>query len=172
MPRADLDAHFSKIDALIVEIDALVPAGNGYQAVSFRADLAGLLVVAIAATYETCVKEILFTYANGRHIDFGAFASRNYDRLNSRVKIQDLEGYCELFDPAIKKRFQARLSARKASILKRTKENIGTSYSQILLWRHDFAHAWNKNTTIEEAARTHRFGKRVIYTFDDAFNRP
>ena len=172
MPRADLDLHFEKIDDLIEEIEALVPSSSGYQAVKFRADLAGLLVVAMAATYETCIKEILYSYANGRHSDFGSFAARNYKKLNSRIQVKDLKGYCELFSPEIKGRFGERLKDRKAKLLARTGQNIETCYEQVLTWRHDFAHAWNRNSTIEEAARTHRAAKRIIYVFEDAFNRP
>lgn len=172
MPRCDLDTHFRNIDSLISEINHIVPNGAGPRQTSFRSDLAGLLVVAVAATYETCVKEVLGSYAASRHVDFGSFAVRNYGKLNSRVRVSDLLTYCELFDPAIKKRFKERLSKRKAALLNRTKDNIEVSYEQILTWRHDFAHAWNKNTTIEEATRTHLAGKRVLYVFDDAFNRP
>lgn len=172
MPRADLDVHFSKIDDLISEIDSLVPANSGYRAVQFRADLAGLLVVAIAATYETCVKEVLYEYANRHHNAFGGYARRSYEKINSRVLVKDLTKYCEIFDPAIKARFKSRLKAKKGAVLDRTGKNIETSYEQILDWRHEFAHAGNRNTTIEEAAKTHRIGKRIIYLFDDAFHRP
>lgn len=51
MPRSDLDVHFVRIDDMVSEIDELVPPDSSAQ---FRADLAGLLVVAMAATYETC----------------------------------------------------------------------------------------------------------------------
>ncbi|QOD63842.1 hypothetical protein HGK82_00795 [Ochrobactrum sp. MT180101] len=172
MPRADLDAHFSKIDDLISEINGLVPADSGYRAVQFRADLAGLLVVAMAATYETCVKQVLYEYADSHHIAFGGYARRSYEKINSRVLVRDLTKYCEIFDPVIKGRFQDRLKARKKALLDRTGKNIVTAYEQILEWRHEFAHAGNRNTTIEEAANTHRIGKRIIYLFDDAFYRP
>lgn len=162
MPRADLDAHFSKIDALIAEIDGLVPS-TSYRSVQFRADLAGLLVVAMAATYETCVKEVLFEYANRHHIAFGGYAFRNYEKLNSRVLVKDLKKYCELFDPVIQARFKTRLTAKKKTLLDRVGKNIETSYEQILSWRHDFAHAGIRQTTIEEAAATHRIGKRILY---------
>jgi RiboL-PSP-HEPN len=170
MPRADLDLHFAKIDALIAEINGFVPSTD-YRAVQFRSELAGLLVVAMAATYETCVKDILYEYANRHHVAFGKFALRNYEKLNSRVQINDLRKYCELFDPAIKLRFRDNLSTRKKSLLDRTGKNIETSYEQILSWRHDFAHARIRNTTIEEAGATHRLGKRVLYVFDEAFSR-
>lgn len=171
MPRADLDAQFTRIDALVNEIQQLVPENN-YQNVQFRADLAGLLVVAIAATYESCVKETLFAHANSHHAAFGGFTRRNYERLNSRIRLDDLSGYCTLFDPAIKVRFKDRLRTRKTKLLERVGKNIEVSYGQILAWRNDFAHAGIRNTTIEEAAQTHRIGKRVLYVFDDAFCRP
>ena len=171
MSRTDLDIHFSKIDALIIEIDSLVPSVS-YRSIQFRADLAGLLVVAMAATYETCVKEVLYEYANRQHIAFGAFALRNYEKLNSRVQVRDLKKYCETFDPAICARFKTRLASKKQMLLDRAGKNIEASYEQILSWRHDFAHAGIRQTTIEEAAATHRIGKRVLYVFDDAFNRP
>ena len=116
MPRADLDRHFGKIDELIAEINEIVPSSS-YRAVQFRADLAGLLVVAMAATYETCVKEILFEYANKKHADFGGFAMRNYEKLNSRINVKDLKRYCEMFDPTICSRFKYDLTMKK-------KENI------------------------------------------------
>lgn len=170
MARADLDAHFAKIDALIAEIDKHVPAGEGYQEVRFRADLAGLLVVAIVATYESCVKEVLISYAKGRHSDFGQFASNHYDHLNSRIKVADLKRYCKLFSPEIEGRFKDKLNKRKSLIPAHLKKDINDSYEQLLDWRHEFAHALNNNTTIEEAAKTHLFGKRVLYAFDEAFS--
>ena len=168
MPRCDLDAHFSQIDVLISEANAIVPPSS-YKNTKFRADLAGLLVVAIAATYETCVKEILFEYADSKHNAFGAFARKNYQRLNSKIRVNDLTYYCELFEPSIRINFKSRLAIRKRNLLDRVGINIETSYEQILTWRHDFAHARIRNTTIEEAARTHSAGKRVLYVFDTVF---
>lgn len=172
MPRAELDTHFAKIDTLIAEIEGFVPSSSDYRSVQFRADLAGLLVVAMAATYETCVKEVLYDYANNHHANFGGFTRRNYEKLNSRVQINDLKRYCELFAPEIKARFKDRLAIKKKALLDRVGKNIETSYEQILSWRHDFAHAGTRCTTIEEATSTHRVGKRVLYVFDDAFSRP
>lgn len=170
MPRVDLDENFRKVDTLIAEINSLVPADGNYEGVQLRADLAGLLVVAMAATYETCVKEIMCSHASTRHDAFGQFAQRNYLKLNSRISINDLKKYCGLFSPLMEKSFKNDLSSTKKKILSRTGKNIETAYEQILAWRHDFAHAWNRNTTIEEAAQTHRLAKRVLYAFDRIFS--
>lgn len=170
MSRADLDLHFAKIDELIKEINELVPS-HSYRSIQFRSDLAGLLVVAMAATYETCVKEILFEYANRHHVFFGAFAQRNYEKLNSRIKVNDLEKYCKLYDPILCQKFRNSLSKKKKLLLERIGKNIETSYEQILSWRHDFAHARIRNTTIEEASETHKMAKRVIYILDEALTK-
>lgn len=172
MPRADLDERFQKINALVAEINIIAPAHSTFNITMMRADLAGLLVVAIAATYESCVKDILFSYANARHSDFGQYAERNYERLNSRIRVKDLSGYCSLFDPLKKKKFALDLKTSKQRITEKTGKNIETSYDQILDWRHDFAHSWNRNTTIEEAIETHRFAKRIIYLFDRTMHTP
>lgn len=168
MARADMDCHLNKIDDLALEIRKHVPADNiGAQA--FRADLAGLLVVTIAASYEACVKETLISYASRHHVAFGNFAQNNYSRINSRIKINDLKGYARLFDTNIEQAFKAKIQEKKSRISARVGINIESRFEQILNWRHDFAHAWKTNTTVEEALITHRFGKRVLYAFDEAF---
>ncbi|MCU4181655.1 HEPN domain-containing protein [Bosea sp. BH3] len=169
MAKSDVIRQLSTLDDLIEEINSLIPSSSP-RSVTFRADLAGLLVVAMAATYETCVKEILCDYASRHHAAFGGFTVRNYERLNSKIRVSDLKKYCETFDPAIHSRFKRNLSQKKNSILERTGSNIETSYEQILNWRHDFAHARGRNTTIEEAVKTHTSGKRILYIFDDAFS--
>ena len=118
------------------------------------------------------MKDVLYAYASRQHVAFGDYAQRSYEKLNSRIAVRDLKKYCEIFDPSICNRFRSRLAERKRLILARAGKNIETSYEQVLSWRHDFAHARIRNTTIEEAAATHRVGKRILYIFDDAFNRP
>ena len=169
MPRADLDVHFNRIGQLVAEMRQFVPS-DVVGAAQFRADLAGLLVVSMAASYENCVKETLVTFASGRHAAFGNFTSNNYERLNSRISIRDLHRYAGIFDDGVRDRFKTLLDQRKRRIDARIGKNIESSYTQILNWRHDFAHAGVRNTTIEEAMVTHRLAKRVLYAFDEAFN--
>ncbi|NBC37756.1 hypothetical protein GTZ99_14465 [Novosphingobium sp. FSY-8] len=170
MARADLDAHFAKIDELTEEIERIVPT-DGYQNVQFRSDLAGLLVVAIAATYESCVKDVLYERALRHHVAFGAFAERNFEKLNSRIQIKDLKKYCQLFGSgALQNEFRDRLKERKEKLLQRSGKNIENCYEQVLEWRHAFAHAMVRNHTIEEAVNTHRCAKRVLYVFDEVIS--
>lgn len=166
--RSDLNPHFDRIDKLAEEINSFVPS-DARGASQFRADLAGLLVVTIAASYESCVKETLVNYASNCHESFGQFTINNFSKLNSRISINDLFRYTKLFDERINRSFTYYLKRRKEGINRKIGKNIEHSYEQILSWRHAFAHAGIRNTTIEEALAMHRLAKRVLYAFDEAF---
>jgi RiboL-PSP-HEPN len=168
MARGELGSHFQKIDKLVQEISHLVPAKTP-EANEFRADLAGLLVVAIAASYEACVKEILVRFAAKHHEIFGEFAGNHYRKLNSKISIGDLNGYAKLFGAPVYNNFQTTLKVRSETINRRLGQRIEDHYGNILGWRHAFAHSWARNTTVEEVTKTHRFAIRVIYSFDEAF---
>lgn len=88
----------SEIKDLVDNIDTFVPQGapkNNY----FRSDLSGLLVVSLAATYENCVKDIIIEHAENYHPAFGRYAEKQYERLNSRVNLNDLYGYAKKLAP-------------------------------------------------------------------------
>jgi hypothetical protein len=163
MPRADLDSRFKRIDQLAAEIYQFVPAAQ-VGITQFRADLAGLLVVLISASYEACVKDTLVTFATKHHSAFGVFTINNYKKLNSKITIDDLYRYAATFDQDIHDRFKNLVTQRKMKINRRVGKNIESCYKQILSWRHDFAHAGLRNTTVEEALATHRLSKRILYS--------
>jgi hypothetical protein len=165
--RSDIDAILGRATFLAHEINKFVP--NDPKAIEFRADLAGLLVVAMAASYESCVKETLITFASRHHDQFGIFAQSHFRKLNSRISLQDLYGYAKTFDKTVHKKFTQLIESRKSKLVTRIGRDFTTAYSQILSWRHDFAHAGLRNTTVEEALATHCLAKRVLYSFDDAF---
>ena len=139
------------------------------QASEFRADLAGLLVVAIAASYEACIKDILISFATRHHSVFGEFATNQYSRLNSKITISDLNSYCKTFSKSRHESFKQLLKQRSDKINERLGQRIENHYANILGWRHAFAHSWVRSTTVEEVIRTHKFAIRIIYCFDQAF---
>jgi RiboL-PSP-HEPN len=165
MLRSDLDLEFARIDELVRDMNTNVPSSTAYQNIKFRADLAGLLVVAIAATYENCVKEILYSWAATHNAAFEKYARRRYAKINSRISISDLKSYCELYDPSLKQGFKSKLTKKKDAILNRTGISIEIMYEQLLEWRHEFAHTGTRNTTLEEAVQAHLYAKRVLYVF-------
>lgn len=167
MARADLYPILARVEQLAMEIENFVPLN--ISNIQFRADLAGLLVVAIAASYESCVKETLVNYAGKRHPQFGIYAQNQYSKLSSRVRISDLYLYARTCDNAIHHRFGVIIKDRKNKLVQRVGMDFTKSYNQILNWRHDFAHEGLRNTTVEEALLTHTYAKRVLYAFNDSF---
>ncbi|WP_426163803.1 HEPN domain-containing protein [Sandarakinorhabdus sp. DWP1-3-1] len=150
-------------------MDLFVPASmRGVTA--FRADLAGMLVVSIAAAYESCVKDTMITHAARFNVEFENFTAKNYEKLNSRISVKDLKNYTKMFDPTIHEKFRLTLVRRKALMLRITGKSIESEFENILSWRHAFAHAGTRVTTIEEAANTHRIARIVIFSFFDAFH--
>lgn len=155
------------IDRLYDEIVRFVPQDTAV--LQFRSDLAGLLVVAMAASYENCVKEILISRCSSFHESFGTFATNLYSKLNSRITVKDLGDYAKLFGVGKRDHFKDSLKIKRAAILGRTGKDISERYQQILDWRHQYAHAGQQNTTVEEAFAAHTFAKRVIYVFAECF---
>ena len=168
--KSDLNSHFARIDELGKNISQHVPI-NKRGTSSFRADLAGLLTVSIASTYENCVKDILQNYAFRHHENFGIFTINNFEKLNSKISINDLNRYSKVFNSSVHEKFKLELAKTKSRIRDNTGKNIETIYEQILIWRHDFAHAGKRNTTIEEALNHHRFAKHILLSFSHAFDR-
>ena len=166
MPSHDVRALLAPIDRLYDEITQFVPQDT--QRLQFRSDLSGLIVVAMAASYENCVKETLVSYCGSHHPEFGAFAANQYRKLNSRVGLNDLINYAKLFGSVKSDSYKLILKSRRAAILDRTGKDISERYEQILQWRHQYAHAGQQNTTVEEAFAAHTLGKRVIFAFADA----
>lgn len=167
MARSDLAPILDRIDLLAGEISNYVPISPA--TLQFRGDLAGLLVVAIAASYESCVKETMVNYAARHHVQFEIFAQNNFEKLNSRINLSDLHRYAKSFDNSIHQKFGELIVERRRRLNTKIGKDFTKSYGQILSWRHDFAHAGKRNTTVKEALATHRLAKRVMYTFDEAF---
>lgn len=169
MARRDIAPKLDRIDSLVRDMKRFVPDST-HGATAFLADLAGLLVVAIAAEYENCVKEILVLHAARKHRDFEHFVTKNFAKISSKITEEDLIRYTKLFGDHIYTKFKLALQTKNDSFQRKTGQSIRSMYKQILLWRHDYAHAGIKNTTIVEAERFHMYAKRVVYCFDEAFS--
>jgi RiboL-PSP-HEPN len=166
MPRREILELLEPIDRLYDEIRLFVPEDT--LRLQFRSDLSGLLVVSMAASYENCVKEILISFCSSHNEAFGAFASNQYAKLNSKINLHDLVNYAKLFGDQFQQKYKEELAKRRNSIKNRTGRDICERYEQVLAWRHQYAHAGQQNTTLDEAYSAHTFAKRVILAFSDA----
>lgn len=165
-PRDEYIARLATPEGIANQIDQVVPITN-LHLVDFRAELAGLLVVSIVASYENCVKDTLMAHANMHNARFGEYVERTYSKLNSRVRVNDLRKYIQNFAPEKEDAFKNALNAKRKRISDWTGRNIETCFEQLQNWRHDYAHSGAKKTTIEEALKYHRFAKHVMLVFWD-----
>jgi hypothetical protein len=122
MARFDIIPQYERIEKLALEIKTFVPIEN-IVTLEFRADLAGLLAVTIAASYENCVKETIVARAGRHNSAFADFCGKNYEKLNSKISLSDLYRYADLFDTDSKINFKNKLKIKKI-ILKKNWELI------------------------------------------------
>ncbi len=169
MNRVPIREQLSRIEILAHEIDENV-ASTSPRLAGFRSDLAGLVTVTSCATYENCVKMVIHEYSGRQSELFEVYTKTKYNKINSKITVGDLKSYAKTFHPELGRRFSERLSKVRDYYLRRTSEDICMAYSQMLQWRHTFAHSGDRVTTVEEVIHHHKLGKRVLLSFSDAFS--
>lgn len=169
MNRSSVRESLSRIERLAKEIEQNVSANNPRLS-EFRSDLAGLLNVTTCAAYENCVKAAIQEYAGRQSRLFQIYTENQYEKISSRIDLKDLHRYAKTFHPQIGILFKERLSRIKQYYIDRTSQDITGCYTQLLFWRHSFAHTGARVTTVEEVIKHHKLAKRVIITFSDAFS--
>lgn len=160
--------QFSRIESIAQQINNYVPEDKRGTD-EFRADLAGFLVVTIASSYENCIKSTMVDFAATKHKSFEYFTERKFDKLNSKISYSDLYRYSKLFGTQIEENFKTTIKARQERIEKYTGFNIKAGYEQQLRWRHAYAHAGKRETTIKEALKFHRYARWTVITFAESF---
>jgi len=161
-----LKKELEYIDALVNDFERIAPS-NHLNNIAIRSELAGLLLVAICATYENMVKQIMIEYADSVHSNFSYYIENNYKKLNSKIQKNDLCNYLKLFSRSKENAFTKEM-LRYQKLMNGKHPN--EKYAQLLEWRHAYAHSKVPMTTIEEAYRHHRVGKLVIFAFNKAIN--
>jgi len=158
MGRSELTKRRKKVFSLYKEIRKYVP--EGVEAIQFRSDLAGLLVISMVSSYEATVKDILLAFADRYNCEvFSNHVERQYEKINSKIDINNLGKYLRLFDLDACDRFRKKM---------RNLKDAEIAYKQILQWRHEFAHAGNNLTTLEEALSFYIKARFVLYAFYDS----
>lgn len=164
MLRHIYEEYLGRADNLIDNVIRHAPPPNSLTD-DFRADLAGMLCVSCVAQYENCVKVIMVQHARAHHPTFGDFVERHYTKLNSKITRDDLEGYADVFDSKCSSNFKIIVDIAEKRISMRTRDSVKNSYANMLRWRHNFAHAGTRSSTLEEVRKSHLLAKRVIHCF-------
>lgn len=161
--------RFRSTDALIPHLDTFVPS---IQDQILKSRYVGLLAIAGVSVYELAIKDIFYDFSDRKHAALGAAARSNFNRLNGRIKIQALKNeHTIFFGEKYKKRFEKKLKDREHTYLLSQRQNIVTSYSNLIVWRHGFAHESIIPATYDEVKNAYTHGKEVVHCLHEVMTR-
>jgi hypothetical protein len=163
--------HFRLADDMIVHLNGVVT--NVFDPF-ILSRYAGFTTVAAATVYELAIKEIIISFSQKKHAVFGTFTESLYERLNGRISLQDIKDtHIKRFGEKYQKRFKAKLSEAESIALTTKRLSITQSYSNIVYWRHSFAHAGQipPNATYQDVVNSFDAGKDVIHCLAKSLTR-
>ena len=110
------------------------------------------------------IKDILISFADKKHKVLGAFVRSRCERMNGRILLDSLKSdYVSPLGVKYKERFDRKVKERANAILQANRRDIRASYKNIILWRHDFAHAAAiGNATWAEVVQAYGDGKEIL----------
>lgn len=91
-----VEENFLHIRNLAKDLQSLA-SGESTAEQRLRNEFAGMFAVTIAATYEGIVKETLISYAAKFHQKYQDHMEKDFDRLNTKISIDDLRAYSRRF---------------------------------------------------------------------------
>ncbi|MGI9250349.1 MAG: HEPN domain-containing protein [Pseudohongiellaceae bacterium] len=160
-------SHFSRTDDLIEHLNKVVPPVENPL---LQLQYVGFVSVTAVAVYELAIKTIFVDFSKQKHHIFGNFVESYFDRLNGRIRVQDIvDDKITKFGKKYVDRFQEKLKKREADFRKENKRDCKSAYENIIHCRNHFAHGnlSGVNGTYQEVVQAYRDGKEVIHTLDE-----
>lgn len=152
--------RFTSTDSLISDMDGFVPT---IKDSILQSRYVGLLAISGVTAYELAIKDIMYDFSDKKHAALGAAARSKFDRINGRIKLESLrKEHIKFFGEKYKKRFEKKLDETKNAYLRAHRADIISSYSNLILWRHEFAHESSIPATYDEVKEAYMHGKQII----------
>lgn len=154
--------HFATADNVITNLATVVLATGDPILVG---QYTGFAAVSAVTMYELAIKEVFFDFAHGKHKVLGQFTEAYFGRINGRIGWKILrDDYVPRFGEKYATRFEKALNKDDIAEFTASQISIKTSYSNLILWRNEFAHQGQipTNATFPEVQRAYTYGKRVI----------
>lgn len=163
--------HFKLADDYIAHLDISI---GGIADPFIRSRYVGFVAVSAATVYELAIKDIFMEFSGKKHRILGNFARKYFDRINGQVGRDRIEKtYLPLFGEKYLERFSSKLEKLELDTLKADKVSIKASYSNLLAWRHTFAHEGviPVNATYDEVKKSYKYGCRLIDCLSESMVR-
>lgn len=168
MPYQD---HFKLADDYIAHLDTAIASITDPF---IRSRYVGFVALSAATVFELAIKEIFCAFAARKHRVLGNFTSVYFDRLNGQIGRDRIQNtYLRFFGEKYSLRFKTRLEKLEKLQLRSTRQSVKTSYSNLLVWRHTFAHEGNipASPTYEEVKDAYRLGRMLVDCLADCLRR-
>lgn len=160
MPYLD---HFQHADDVIRHLNTIVPAvPDPLLVVKYT----GFVAVAAVTVYELAIKEIFCEFGRRKHKVLGAFTESFFERINGRIALDNIRrDYCARFGSTYADKFKKRLDDAARQHLLAHRRDLKSAYSNLILWRNDFAHEGKVpgTATYPEVTQSYEDGKAVIH---------
>lgn len=133
----------------------------------------GFIAVSAVTVYEVAVKKLFVEFARSQNPILANFVSAEFARISARIRLDDLKDkYLKKFGENYKNGFNELLKMREEEFLKESGASIINSYTNLIVWRHEFVHEGTipNSATFVEAVESYKLGKEVISVLNRVLN--
>ena len=164
--------HFTPVDDLVAHFKTAIASTGATAQVQQR--YGGFVAFSAVTAYELTLRSILCDFALRKHNVFGAYVQAHLERINGRIRLNEIKDtHVAAFGERYKKRFQRLLQEADAAELASTRRSMFSSYSNIIIWRHGLAHqgVLPPTATFAEVESAYFLGKKVYECLEKAMTR-
>jgi hypothetical protein len=164
-------SHFTIADDMITHLNSIV---GGITDPFISSRYVGFVSVSAVTVYELALKEIFIDFAQKKHNVFGTYAESHFDRINGRIKHQNIkDDYVGKFGIKYLKRYKKKVAETEKAFLISHGKSILNSYNNLITWRNDFAHEGHipSTVTFNEVVDSYHLGKELIKSVADTMKR-
>ena len=161
--------RFIATDQLIAHLN---PTISTIIDTAIKANYAGFISVSAVTVYELAIKDIFIEFATKKHKVFGDFVDIHFSRINGNIKLNNLKNvHVKHFGDKYFTKFEANLKKKEKIVFNTTRKEMRSSYSNLILCRHDYVHKGSPTLTFEEVLENYEIGKYVIHSLYDTMKR-
>lgn len=163
--------HFKLADDMVTHLDSVT---SGISDPFIMSRYVGFVSVAAVTVYELAIKEIFIDFGEKKHKVLGSFTRSYFDRINGRIKIKVIrDEYISRFGDKYVTRFKKKIETVEKDNLRTHGVSVTNSYTNIITWRNEFAHAGKipSYVTYNEVTKSYEAGKEVIICLAETMRR-
>lgn len=161
--------RFVATDNLIAHLNPII---NTVTDTAIKANYAGFISVSAVTVYELAIKDIFIEFATKKNKVFGDFVDIHFARINGNIKLDNLKNvHVKHFGNKYLVKFNANLVKNEKIVFSTTQKEMRSSYSNLILCRHDYVHKGSPTLSFEEVLDNYEIGKYVIQSLYDAMKR-